>query len=276
MNDNKKAGRERLDALVFGRGLVDSREKARAVILAGRVMVNGSPADKPGVQTRTDAVIDVKRPPRYVSRGGEKLERALDVFGFDPAGSRMIDVGASTGGFTDCLLQRGAASVFAVDVGYGQLASTIRADARVVVAERTNIRDLTPVDVPDPFDAAVIDVSFISLRLVLPIVRALLAPAGRIIALVKPQFEAGKGKVGKGGVVRQRETHIEVLRGIVEFCADAKFAVGGLTWSPIRGPKGNVEFFVMLGALAVFPGVRSPDAARIAEVVDEARAGTTG
>jgi len=183
---------------------------------------------------------------KYVSRGGLKLEKALDWFRIDPADKIVMDVGASTGGFTDCLLQRGAQKVYAVDVGYGQLAWSVRTDPRVVCMERCNIRYVTPDQVPDKLDLAVIDVSFISLRLVLPAVQALLKENAEVVALIKPQFEAGREKVGKKGVVREASTHIEVIESTIAFAKSIGFGVKGLTFSPIRGPEGNIEFLVWL------------------------------
>lgn len=245
----KKSGRvskKRLDAALVERGLFETRERARAAVMAGEVLVDGEPVSKPGARVAADAELRVREKPGYVSRGGDKLARALAVFGIDPAGKRALDVGASTGGFTHCLLEGGAASVHAVDVGYGQLAPSLRGDPRVTVAERTNIRNVAPDGVPHAFDLAVIDVSFISLRLVLPVVRELLAPGARIVALVKPQFEAGKGKVGKGGVVRDPGLHGEVLEGVVSFCGGAGLAALEAAASPLRGPKGNIEFFLFI------------------------------
>ncbi|MFH1538242.1 MAG: TlyA family RNA methyltransferase [bacterium] len=241
-----RVGKKRIDALLVERGLFETRQKARAAVMAGEVLVGDEVAGKAGALVAADCEVRVRCRARYVGRGGDKLARALEVFGIDPAGKRAIDVGASTGGFTHCLLEAGAASVHAVDVGYGQLALPLRNDPRVSVAERTNIRNVTPGDVPHAFDLAVIDVSFISLELVLPVVRELLAPGGRTIALVKPQFEVGKGKVGKGGVVRERGLHEEVLEKVVSFCGGAGLAALGAAASPLRGPKGNIEFFLLI------------------------------
>ncbi len=239
--------KKRLDALLVERGLEQSRERAKALIMAGQVYVNDQKADSAGQAYPTDVRIEVRgNTLKYVSRGGLKLEKALDHFHIDPADRIVMDVGASTGGFTDCLLQRGARRVYAVDVGYGQLAWSVRTDPRVVCMERTNIRYVTPDQVPDRLDLAVIDVSFISLRLVLPAVKALLADEAEVVALIKPQFEAGREKVGKKGVVREPETHREVIENTLAFAREMGFGVKGLTFSPIRGPEGNIEFLVWL------------------------------
>jgi 23S rRNA (cytidine1920-2'-O)/16S rRNA (cytidine1409-2'-O)-methyltransferase len=221
--------RERLDKILLERQLVASREEGRGKILAGEVLVNEHPVTKAGTLVESTAAIRVKSGSRYVSRGGTKLERALDEFSVDVAGKIVLDVGASTGGFTHCLLTRGALQVYAVDVGYGQLDWKLRSDPRVVVLEKTNIRYLNVRDLPRPADFATIDVSFISLRLVLPQVRTLVGAGAGVIALIKPQFEVGKGKVGKGGVVRSNQEHV---------C--------GMIESPLLGPKGNKEFFIYL------------------------------
>lgn len=233
--------KKRLDLLLVEKGLAESREKAQALILAGKVSVEGEIISKPGTLIRSDASIELKEGIPYVSRGGLKLEFALKAFGIDPTGKVAIDVGASTGGFTDCLLQHGAARVYAVDVGYGQLAWKLRHDPRVVVLERTNIRYLESL--PEPVDLATIDVSFISLKLVLPSVLRLMKPKAEILALVKPQFEAGREKVGKGGVVRDPQVHREVLETLVEYAHSLGLHTLGLATSPFLGPAGNVEFF---------------------------------
>ncbi len=233
----------RLDVLLVERGFFESREKARAVIMAGDVFVDGRRSDKPGTAVAGDAKIEVRGGgPKYVSRGGYKLERALDFFGGDPEGRVCLDCGASTGGFTDVLLRRGAAKVYCVDVGYGQLAWSVRSDPRVVVMERTNARYLTPEQFPDRPGLATVDVSFISLSLILPAVRSVLTRDGEVFCLVKPQFEAGREKVGKKGVVRDPETHIEVLETFLEKAENAGFFTEDITWSPIRGPEGNIEY----------------------------------
>ena len=245
------AGRVRLDRLLVERGLAESGEKARALILAGQVLAAGQPATKAGALVSADAPLEVKAGLPYVSRGGLKLAAALDAFGISPAGLVVADIGASTGGFTDCLLQRGARRVYAIDVGYGQLAWTLRQDPRVVVKDRTNIRFVESL--PEPADLATIDVSFISLEIVLPAVMRLLAPAGRIVALIKPQFEAGRRRVGKGGVVRDAEVHRAVLRATLGFARQQGLAALGLIASPLRGPAGNVEFLAGWGRQGAGP-----------------------
>ena len=240
-------GKIRLDQRVFDLGEAESREKAKALVMAGVVYVDGQKQTKPGTAVGEDAVIEVrggKLP--FVSRGGLKLQKALDVFAIDPAGFVCVDCGASTGGFTDCLLQRGARHVYAVDVGYGQLAWSLRTDERVTVMERTNARSLTPEMFPERMDLAVMDMSFISLRLVLPAVRSLLTGAGQVVCLVKPQFEAGREKVGKKGVVRDPAVHREVLESFVEDLAPMGFSLAGLDYSPVRGPEGNIEYLAWL------------------------------
>jgi 23S rRNA (cytidine1920-2'-O)/16S rRNA (cytidine1409-2'-O)-methyltransferase len=238
------AERRRLDQALVERGLVASRERAQALVRAGLVRVGGEPAGRPDQLVATDQLIELTGSSPYVSRGGEKLAAALDTFAIDVAGRTALDVGASTGGFTDVLLQRGAARVIAVDVGYGQLAWALRQDPRVVVMERVNIRHLDRL--PISANLAVIDVSFISLRLVLPRVRDLLAAPGDVVALVKPQFEVGKGAVGKGGVVRDAAQHEEVLSELSIFATEIGYDVAGQTASPILGAKGNREFLMYL------------------------------
>ena len=239
--------KERLDRLIVEKGLVDSRQRAQALIMAGSVLVDRKPVDKPGTRVDTDAAIDVKgEQMTFVSRGGLKLEAALDGFGIDVEGRICLDVGASTGGFTDCLLQRGAHQVFAVDVGYGQMAWKLRQDARVTVIERVNIRYMEKDRLPCPVDLAVIDVSFISLRIVVPSVMRFLRPGGEIVALIKPQFEVGRGKVGKGGVVRDPALHQEVLAELAGFFSDLGMACSAPLPSPLLGPKGNREFMIRL------------------------------
>ena len=256
--------RRRIDAELVDRGLFASRERARAAVLAGEVRVADQVVTKAGQMVEPDAVIDVAERQRFVSRGGDKLAGALDTFAIDVGGLRAVDVGASTGGFTDCLLKRGAATVVAIDVGYGQLAWELRTDPRVTVIERTNIRAVDPSSVGAPFDLAVVDVSFISLRTVMPHVAALLGETGTIVALVKPQFEAGKGRVGKKGVVKDAAVHVDVLESAGKAAADAGFVVRGLTFSPIKGPEGNIEFWLW--------AARSGDPAHVTarDVVDEA------
>jgi len=237
----------RIDRLLVERGLAPSRERAQRLVMAGEVLVDEHVVSKPGTEVRDDAAIRVRTPPSaYVSRGGEKLAGALDAFGLDVAGRVVVDVGASTGGFTDVCLRRGARRVIAVDVGYGQLAWTLRQDARVTVLERQNARHLTPELVPEPPDLAVIDVSFISLTLVLPAVASVLAPAAEVVAMVKPQFEVGKGEVGKGGVVRDPAKRAEAVAGVRNAAEALGFAVAGEADAVIAGPKGNQETFLRL------------------------------
>lgn len=240
--------KERLDVLLVEKGLFQSREKARNSIMAGVIFVNGIREDKPGTRIHRDAEITVKENINpFVSRGGLKLEKALNVFNIDLKGKTAIDVGASTGGFTDCMLKRGAIKVIAIDVGYGQLAWNLRNDERVVCMERTNIRYVKPEDIPFIADFAAIDVSFISLEKVLPSVNNLISDEGEIVALIKPQFEAGREKVGKGGVVREKDTHIEVIENVISIVLDLGLSFYGLTYSPIKGPEGNIEYLLYLG-----------------------------
>ena len=234
----------RLDQELVERGLVASRERAQTMVRAGLVRVAGEPVDQPDRMVTPEQAIELADARTYVSRGGEKLAAALDAFAIDVAGRTALDVGASTGGFTDVLLQRGAARVIAVDVGYGQLAWALRQDPRVVVMERVNIRHLDQL--PLPADLAVIDVSFISLRLVLPKVRELLSPPGEVIALVKPQFEVGKGAVGKGGVVKDPAQHERVLSELSGFAREIGYEIAGQRPSPLLGAKGNREFLLYL------------------------------
>lgn len=243
---SKKEARTRLDALMAERGLVDSRQRARALIMAGKVLVDGVRIEKPGKEVGAEADIELKEDLPYVSRGGLKLRSALIALAIDPKGLRILDAGASTGGFTDCLLQMGADRVIALDVGYGQLAWRLREDPRVTVMERTNVRFLDRESLPHPIDAAVADLSFISLKLVLPALVKLLPEHGLLVALVKPQFEVGRSDVGKGGVVRDYEKMRAAVEGIKEFAEICGFIVRGESESPIRGPKGNREFFLHL------------------------------
>ena len=237
------SGKKRLDVLLTERGLQESRQRAQAVIMSGEVFVNGQRVDKPGTAVAEDAQIEVRGGTlAYVSRGGLKLEKAMAAFPIDLNGAVCADIGASTGGFTDCMLQNGAEKVYAVDVGYGQLAWKLRSDPRVVCLERTNARYLTHEQVPDELDFASVDVSFISLKLILPPLNGLLKDGGHAACLVKPQFEAGREKVGKKGVVRDPAVHLEVLEHFLDHARDAGFAVLGLTYSPIRGPEGNIEY----------------------------------
>ncbi|WP_418234883.1 TlyA family RNA methyltransferase [Butyricicoccus sp.] len=237
-----------LDVLLFEKGMVPSRERAKAIIMSGIVYVNNQKADKAGMSIPEDAEIEIRgKTNSFVSRGGLKIEKALTYFQIDPKDLCAMDIGASTGGFTDCLLTRGARKVYSIDVGYGQLAWKLRQDPRVVCMERTNIRKVTPDMLDDVPEFAVIDVSFISLKLVLPVVAQLLNEHGRIACLIKPQFEAGKGKVGKKGVVREPEIHLDVLNAFIENAHEAGFHVYNLTFSPIKGPEGNIEFLGYIG-----------------------------
>ncbi len=241
----KGSGRRRLDRLLVERGLAPTRERAQALILAGRVEVAGLRAEKAGAPVDADAELSVAGPEHpYVSRGGVKLAAALDAFALDPSGLVCLDVGASTGGFTDCLLQRGAARVYAVDVGHGQLDARLRGDPRVVVRERVNARRLSAEDVPEPVDLAVADVSFISLRLILPSVVARVRPGGAAVLLVKPQFEAGRGEVPRGGVVRSEQTRRRVVSEIEAAARELGLEPIGARPSPILGARGNAEFLL--------------------------------
>ena len=242
------ADKKRLDLLLVERGLAETRQRAQAIIMSGQVYVREQKVDKAGAQVEADAPVEVRgQGLRYVSRGGLKLEKAMETFpGLALDGAVCADIGASTGGFTDCMLQNGAAKVYAVDVGYGQLAWSLRQDPRVVCLERTNARYLTREQVPDPLDFASVDVSFISLRLILPALRALLKPEGQAVCLVKPQFEAGREKVGKKGVVRDPRVHLEVVERFLADAGDAGFSVKGMTFSPIKGPEGNIEYLAHL------------------------------
>lgn len=239
--------KQRLDQLVYERGFTESRERAKTTIMSGLVYVNGQKADKPGMPVDPEARIEVRGEALpFVSRGGFKLDKALKVFPVDPAGKVCIDCGASTGGFTDVLLQHGAARVYSVDVGYGQLAWKLRTDPRVVNLERTNLRYITREQIPEELDLAVMDVSFISVRLILPAVKELLKPGADYICLIKPQFEAGREEVGKKGVVRDPAVHEEVVRGILAFAPTLGFSVMGLDFSPVKGPEGNIEYICHL------------------------------
>lgn len=239
--------KKRLDVLLVEQGYADTRSKAQAIIMSGLAYVDGQKADKPGISYDEAVSLEVRGATcPYVSRGGLKLEKALRDFGVDPTGYVCSDSGASTGGFTDCLLQQGAKKVFAIDVGYGQLDWKIRSDPRVVVMERTNVRYVTPEQLGEPLDLSVIDVSFISLRIVLPVIKTFLKPTGQVLCLIKPQFEAGKDKVGKKGVVHEPETHCEVLNKFLQLAEELKFRVLGLTFSPVKGPEGNIEFLAHL------------------------------
>lgn len=235
---------ERIDVLLVAKGLAESRSKAQALIMAGQVLVDGKVVDKPGTRVPATAILTVAAGLPYVSRGGLKLQRALDVFPVQVDGRICLDAGASTGGFTDCLLQAGAKLVIAVDVGYGQLAWKLRQDPRVVVMEKTNVRYLTPAQLPARPSLITADLSFISIGKVLPVFTGLLPADGEVIALVKPQFEAGRSQVGKKGVVRSVDVHREVLANVIDMGRAAGFGCAGLTYSPVLGPEGNIEFLL--------------------------------
>lgn len=264
--------KERLDQLLFRRGLCDSRETAKRLILAGEVRVEGlSGPLKPGQKVEEDLPIEVKNRPRYVGRGGFKLEGALDAFGLEVSGKVALDAGASTGGFTDCLLQRGAAAVVAIDVGRNQLHERLRADPRVDVREQTNIRHVAPADVGGPVPLVVADLSFISLRTVLERVLALVAPGGSLVALVKPQFEAGRAEVSRGrGVITDPSVWRRVLDELGHDLSSQRAAMMGVMVSPITGADGNVEFLAHIARPAEHPGAPLVDAAALATVVEQA------
>lgn len=239
--------KERLDILLVKRNLVESREKAKAVIMSGNVFVDGQREDKAGAAFKEEVSIEVKGPVQpYVSRGGLKLEKALNSFDVTVKGKVCTDVGSSTGGFTDCMLQNGVVKVFAIDVGRGQLDWKLRQDSRVVCMEKTNIRYVTPMDIGEPVDFSSIDVSFISLTKVLMPVKDYLKEEGEVVALIKPQFEAGREKVGKKGVVREKSTHLEVIEKVSTYASTIGFEVKGLAYSPIKGPEGNIEYLLHL------------------------------
>ena len=246
----------RLDQYLVQHGLIQSRERAKAMIMSGVVFVNEQKVDKAGEMIKEDAKVEVRgHDIGYVSRGGLKLEKAMQCFPLTPRGKVCMDIGASTGGFTDCMLQNGAKKVYAVDVGYGQLDWKLRSDAGVVCMERTNARYLTHEQIPDELDFASVDVSFISLKLILPALAGLLKPDGHAVCLVKPQFEAGREKVGKKGVVRDPAVHLEVLEHFLEHAKESRFTVLGLTYSPIRGPEGNIEYLGYLSRAEEEPPV---------------------
>lgn len=259
--------KKRLDILVTERGLVESREKAKTLIMAGQVYVDGQKADKPGDTFSEDAAVEVRgKGLPYVSRGGLKLEKAMREFGLQLQGRTCMDIGASTGGFTDCMLQNGAQRVYSVDVGYGQLAWSLRTDPRVVNLERTNARYLTQEQVPEEIGFFSVDVSFISLTLILPAVRPLLEEHGQAVCLIKPQFEAGREKVGKKGVVRDKAVHEEVIEKIRSFALKNGFSVLGLTFSPVKGPEGNIEYLIYLErSEAPSQGEQVPSAQQVVE-----------
>lgn len=263
--------KERLDVLLVKRNLAESREKAKALIMAGIVYVDGQKEDKAGTAFEDTVSLEVRGSTlKYVSRGGLKLEKAMSRFGLLLDGKVCMDVGSSTGGFTDCMLQNGAVKVYAVDVGHGQLAWKLRNDSRVICMEKTNIRYVTPEQIPEPIDFASIDVSFISLTKVLGPVKALLRDGGRIVCLIKPQFEAGREKVGKKGVVRDPKVHEEVIRKVIDYAQSISFRVLHLEFSPIKGPEGNIEYLLHL---VKFPGEEDTQrqvTAEIKEIVEKA------
>ncbi len=267
MEDRK----ERLDVIITEKGLSESREKARSQIMSGKVYVNGNKVDKPGTKVSAASDIEIRgNAIPYVSRGGLKLEKSIKHFEINLSGTTCIDIGASTGGFTDCMLKNGAVKVYAIDVGYGQLAWSLRTDERVVCMERTNIRYVTSEQFGEEADFASIDVSFISLKKVLPAAKNLLKDDGRLVCLIKPQFEAGREKVGKKGVVRDKAVHAEVIDSIVSFCKnEMDFGILGLTYSPIKGPEGNIEYLIYVSKLSELDRIGDASA-RIEELVDEA------
>jgi len=239
--------KERLDILLVNRKLAASREKAKALIMAGQVFVDGQREDKAGSVFNEEVSIEIKgKTLRYVSRGGLKLEKAMECFPIDLEGGTCLDIGASTGGFTDCMLQNGAAKVYSVDVGNGQLDWKLRNDERVVCMERTNFRYVTKEDIDEDIDFASCDVSFISLKHMLPPAYSLLKEDGQMVCLIKPQFEAGRDKVGKKGVVRDKEVHVQVIRDVIAYAQQAGFFVKGLDFSPVKGPEGNIEYLLYL------------------------------
>lgn len=243
----EKQKKQRLDVLLVEKGLAPSREKAKAIIMAGIVYVDGNKEDKAGTTFPVNAVIEIKgKTLPYVSRGGLKLEKAMQCFPLTPNGKVCMDIGASTGGFTDCMLQNGATKVYAVDVGYGQLAWSLRTDERVVNMERTNIRNVTLEDLAEPIEFFSVDVSFISLHHIFPVAQAITTPDAMGVCLVKPQFEAGREKVGKNGVVRDPATHREVLHNAMGYAAANGFVVRGLDFSPVKGPEGNIEYLMFV------------------------------
>jgi len=266
--------KERLDVLLVEQGFAPSRERAKRLIMAGQVLVDEQRIDKAGTTVAVDAklrVVGEDLP--YVSRGGLKLAKGIDVFGIVLTGKTAADIGASTGGFTDCMLQNGAARVYAIDVGYGQLDWKLRTDARVVNMERTNIRNATPEMLGVPLDFASIDVAFISLDKVLPVVRTLLSERGEVVALIKPQFEAGKERVGKNGVVRDPLVHEDVIRSVVGVAEQIGFIPMGLTYSPVKGPKGNIEYLLYLSLKGAGSAM---DAAFVHDIVTRAHAALDG
>ena len=263
--------KKRLDILVYEKGFTDSREKAKAIIMSGQVYVDNQKADKCGTSYDENVKIEVRgNTQKYVSRGGLKLEKAIDNFDFDLKDKITMDIGASTGGFTDCMLQNGAKKVYSIDVGYGQFAWKLRQDPRVVCMEKTNIRYVTPQDIDDVLDFASVDVSFISLTKVLGPARELLADGGEMVCLIKPQFEAGREKVGKKGVVRDKSVHEEVIDKVVSFALSIGFSVLHLEYSPIKGPEGNIEYLVHLKKEAEAEQAGVEESVDVQKVVDAA------
>ncbi len=261
-----KTEKVRIDVLMVEKGLAESREKAKSILMSGNVYIGEVKYDKPGATVPADADIIVRQRDPYVSRGGHKLEKAMRCFSLDLDGKTCMDVGASTGGFTDCMLQNGAGKVYAVDVGYGQLAWKLRTDERVVNLERTNIRYLDKALILDDLDFASIDVAFISLKLVLPVLKELLQDGKQIVALIKPQFEAGREKVGKKGVVRDLSVHKEVCHMIADFAIQEGFSVAGFDFSPIKGPEGNIEYLIHFVKGSI---VQPYDLSKIDQIVEQ-------
>lgn len=259
--------KKRLDILVCEKGLAESREKAKAVIMAGQIYVDNQKADKCGDTFDENAEIELRgQTLKYVSRGGLKLEKAMEQFSLDLSGKICMDIGASTGGFTDCMLQNGAKKVYSVDVGYGQLAWKLRNDGRVVNLERTNMRKVTREQVPDVIDFFSMDVSFISIKLLLPVARQLMGENAEAVCLIKPQFEAGKGKVGKKGVVRDSKVHVEVVKDIYSFCLNNGFDVLHTDFSPIKGPQGNIEYLIHIRKSEQPQDFAKTDAEKLVEI----------
>ncbi|MBN8208208.1 TlyA family RNA methyltransferase [Bacillus sp. NTK071] len=261
------AKKERLDVILVNRGLIDTREKAKRAIMAGLVFSETERMDKPGMKVNEDIALQIKGDTlRYVGRGGLKLEKAIEVFSLDPENKVVLDIGSSTGGFTDCALQNGATLVYALDVGYNQLAWKLRVDDRVVVKERTNFRYSVKADFDKGLpDLATIDVSFISLKLILPVLKEILKENGEVVALVKPQFEAGRGEVGKKGIVRDKKIHLRVLKEMMHFATQEGYQINGLSYSPITGGEGNIEFLLHLGWKQEIKTENVPDPEEVVE-----------
>ncbi len=260
------SSKKRLDIAVFEQGLSESREQAKTLIMAGVVYVNNQKADKPGTAVKDDDVIEVRNNPlKYVSRGGLKLAKAMESFGLRLDGFKCADIGASTGGFTDCMLQNGAEKVYAIDVGYGQLAWKLRTDERVVNMERTNFRYVTHEQIPDELDFCSVDVSFISLSIIVPVMRELMKMNGKAVCLIKPQFEAGREKVGKKGVVRDKSVHIETVENTVSMMLANNMTVLGLDYSPVKGPEGNIEYLIYIEKTESGENRLSTNAAEVVE-----------